>query len=80
MTGPIDAAIAKTDPPPQQELVQMTVALSSGRLVMLAAARSMTEAEILELTAWVASADGLRNLLRPPSPILVPDQQRIVHP
>ena len=43
---------------------------STGRPVMLAVPRDLTDAELFELVAWMANPDGLRASITPKSAII----------
>jgi len=71
---PIDAAIAATRPTPDQVQLQQVgpvVIASTGRPFVLAVPPDMTDAELHEAIAWMASPSGLRGMLRRPTSRIV---------
>ena len=67
----LDQAIKATEPAPQAAQITLNVG-SSGRQIGLLVAKDLTDAEIMEIAAWILSPEsGLRSMLRPPSPIAI---------
>jgi hypothetical protein len=54
VSGPIDDAIAATDPGPTLAMVEVPINLTTtGRPAIVAVPEDITDAEVMELTAWM---------------------------
>ena len=61
------------DPAAPTQIVMDQVQLvigSTGRAVMMAFPRDLTDAELFEVVAWLANPEGLRLAVTPKSPII----------
>lgn len=56
--------------PATVEMLQGQVTLSTGRPLVFAVPRDLTDAELLEALSWLAAPEGLRKVIRARTPLI----------